>query len=45
MESKDITSKVKEQEPSKAINSSNMLNNLKNDYFILKLFECLKENH
>ena len=43
MESKDTTSKVKEQEPSKSINSSNMLNNLKSDYFMRKLFEYMSK--
>ena len=43
MESKDITSKVEEQEKSKTINSINIFNNLKNDYFILKLFEYMSK--
>ena len=38
MESKDTTSKVEEQRKSKIINSNNILNKLKNDYFIRKFF-------
>ena len=43
MESKDTTSKVEEQEQAKTINSNNMLNNLKSDYFIRKLFEYMSK--
>ena len=43
MESKDTTSKVEEQEQAKTINSNNMLNNLKSDYFIRKLFEYISK--
>ena len=41
MESKDKLSKLEEQGPSKTFNSNNNLNNLKNDYFIRKLFEYM----
>ena len=42
---KDKTSKVEEQEQeqAKTINSNNMLNNLKSDYFIRKLFEYMSK--
>jgi len=43
MESKDTTSKLNRKEQSKTINSNNMLNNLKNDYFILILFEYMSK--
>ena len=43
MQSKDTKSKVKEQEQAKTINSNNMLNNLKSDYFIRKLFEYMSK--
>ena len=41
MESKDTTSKIKEQRQSKLTDSNNKLKNLKNDYFIEKLFEFI----
>ena len=41
MEYKDILNKIKNQEQSKLINSSNKLKNLKSDYFIQKLFDYL----
>ena len=43
MESKDTTSKLNRKEQSKTINSNNMLNNLKSDYFIRKLFEYMSK--
>ena len=45
MESKDTTSKVEEQEQeqAKTINSNNIFNNLKSDYFIRKLFEYISK--
>ena len=41
MESKDIPNKIKDQEQSKLINSTNIFKNLKSDYFIQKLFDYL----
>ena len=44
MESKDTP--TKEQEQSKLINSDNILQNLKSDYFIQKFFDyILKKEH
>jgi len=45
MESKDTTSKVEEQEQeqAKTINSNNIFNYLKSDYFIRKLFEYISK--
>ena len=39
MESKDTSSKVKEQGESKLIDSNNKLKNVKSDYFIQKFFD------
>ena len=41
MEHKDTSSKKKDQEKSKLINSNNKLNNLKSDYFIQKFFDYI----
>ena len=41
MESKDITTKEKEKEQSKLINSDNTLKNIKSDYFIQKFFDYI----
>ena len=41
MESKDTPTKEKEQEQSKLINSDNILQNLKSDYFIQKFFNYM----
>ena len=41
MESKDISSKIKEQEQSQLINSNDKFKNLKSDFFIQKLFDYL----
>ena len=43
MESKDIPNKEKEQEQSKLINSDNILQNLKSDYFIQKFFDYIQK--
>ena len=43
MEPKDTTSKIKDQEQSKTINSNNILKNLKSDYFIQVLFDYLQK--
>jgi len=43
MESKDTTSKAKEQERSKSIISNNKLKKLKSDYFIQKVFNYMTE--
>ena len=43
MESKDTTRKVEEQGQAKTINSNNILNNLKSDYFIRILFEYMSK--
>ena len=43
MESKDTPTKEKEQEKSKLINSDNMLQNLKSDYFIQKFFDYIQK--
>ena len=43
MESKDTSTKEKEQEKSKLINSDNILKNLKNDYFIQKFFDYIQK--
>ena len=43
MESKDIPNKEKEQEQSKLINSDNVLQNLKSDYFIQKFFDYIQK--
>ena len=41
MEPKDTPTKEKEQEQSKLINSDNILQNLKSDYFIQKFFDYI----
>ena len=43
MESKSKSSKEKDQEQSKLINSNNKFENLKSDYFIKKLFDFIPE--
>ena len=43
MESKDTPTKEKEQEQSKLINSDNILQNLKSDYFIQKFFDYIQK--
>ena len=43
MESKETARKVEEQQQTKTINSNNMLNNLKSDYFIRKFFEYMSK--
>ena len=43
MESKDTPTKEKEQEKSKLINSDNILQNLKSDYFIQKFFDYIQK--
>ena len=43
MEQKDTTSKVEEQGQSKLIAASNLLRNLKSDYFIQKFFGYMSE--
>ena len=43
MEPKDTPTKEKEQEQSKLINSDNILQNLKSDYFIQKFFDYIQK--
>ena len=43
MESKSKSSKEKDQEQSKLINSNNKFENLKSDYSIKKLFDFIPE--
>ena len=43
MEPKDTSTKEKEQEQSKLINSDNILQNLKSDYFIQKFFDYIQK--
>ena len=43
MQTKDIPSDIKDQEQPKLLDSYNMLNNIKSDYFIQKLFDYIHQ--